>query len=250
MINVPSTDDINKKLDVQLHPAFEKEKAQLECIKIIAKRFAKYNIKILDHIKSITAIGYKYEQGFEFWAVDKKNWLKTLRASKKFVPDKKDNLVGCAASAVTNGLGIRELGKNMSLHCAVSSFKCSVHLDNTGFRIKGPFGNMYSLDGGQHVIYDLLWDDLVVRNAYNLNYELGWALDKIRPTFLNSKNKYSQYGLGLDLYESPNLKIKMDYTRSFNIGKNLNREFYKGVLNTKEQRLMLTVGGTHNLLSW
>ena len=88
-----------------------------------------------------------------------------------------------------------------------------------------------------------MWDDQVVRRAYNLNYEFGWVLDLIRPNFLTSQTKYSKYGVGLDLYESPNLKIKFDYSRSFNIGKNLNKEFYKGFLHSKNHEVMLTVQG-------
>ena len=245
-----SYDDINMKLDVKLHPLFVKEKAKLECIRIIVERFDNNKIKILDHIESITKVGYKYEQGFEFSPVDKDKWLKTLKASKKFVPDKKNNIVGCAASAVTDGMGIRELGKGKSLHCAVSSFKCSVHLDNTGFRIKGPNGPIYSLDGGQHLVYDLLWDDIVVRNAYNLSYELGQSLDRFRPTFLTSKNGFSQYGFGIDIYDTPNLKIKFDYTRSFDIGKSIGRgaKFYQEISRPKEQMGMLTLEARHNWL--
>jgi hypothetical protein len=243
MIKAPSYDEINKKLVKKLDPENGKEKKKLKCIKIIAKRFAiKHDIKLLDHIKWITKVGYKYEQGFYYTPIDNEQWLKTLKGTKKFVPDKKDNIVGCLASVVTDGLGIREVGKNMSLHCAVDVEKCSVHLDNTGFRIKGPFGFMYSLDGGQHVVYDLFWDDVLVKNAYNFNYEFGWLLDRVHPIFLNSKNKYSKYGAGLDLYESPNLNIKVDYTRSFDIAKGLERGrgFIKEFSRVKEHAVMFT----------
>ena len=128
------TDDaINRKLTNKLDPNKRGDNKKLECIKIIAKRFAdRYNIKILDHIKCITKVGYTYTQGFSYRPQDNENWLKTLRATKKFAPDEKNNIVGCLASAVTVGLGVRELGKNKSLHCAVDSWECSVHLDNTG----------------------------------------------------------------------------------------------------------------------
>lgn len=240
--------EINKKLAKPLDPKKGVDKRKLECIKIIARRFDdKYKIKVLDHVKWITKVGFKYEQGFHYKPLDNEKWRKTLKATKKFVPDKKNNIVGCLASVVTVGQGIRELGKDKSLHCAVDDFECSIHLDNTGFRLKGPFGTYYSLDGVQHIIYDLLWDDKVVRPAYNWWFGAGWTLDKVRPVFLNSKNKFSRYGVGVDFYESPNLKISADYTRHFDIGKNLNRNFYKGITKTKEQRFMINITGRHNI---
>jgi len=237
-----TNDEINKKLTNPLDPKVFREKRQLNCIRDIALRFDKYySIRILDHIIVITKVGYTFEHGFSYWPLDTKKWLETLKATKKFVPDEKNNLVGCLASAATTGLGIRELGTDMSLHCAVANSVCSIHLDKTAFRIRGPYGFMFSLDGGQHVLFDLLWDDLIVKWVYGKSYATGFILDYIRPNFLTSKTGYSKYGLGIDIYDKPNLKIKFDYSRSFSIGKNLNKEFYKGFLNTKEHELMLTL---------
>ncbi len=244
-------EEINDKLlNHRLNPEYFKEKRQLNCIRDIALRFdKKYSIRIFDHINYITKVGYTFEQGFSYSPKDKEQWLKTLRATGKFVPDEKTNLVGCLGSVATNGLGIRELGTDMSLHCDVANSVCSVHLDNTGFRVRGPYGfSYYSLDGAQHVLFDLIWDDWVVKWMYGKSYPLGFMLDYIRPNFLTSKSKFSQYGVGIDIYERPNLKIKFDYTRSYSIGKNLNQEFYKGFLHTKEHKFMLTITGRFSSL--
>ena len=124
-----------------------------------------------------------------------------------------------------------------------------MHLENTAFKSKGPFGFNHSLDGLQHGLYDLSWDDKVVRPGYNKNYYLGRALDLFRPTFLNSTNKFAKYGFSLDFVDDPNLKVKFDYTRSYNLKKNLNSKFYKGFSKPKEQRFMLNAEGTHDWLS-
>jgi hypothetical protein len=225
--------------------------SQIDFIIVIAKRFHnKYEINILDHIKTITKLGFVAAQGFSFIPVSSSKWEQTLRDNKKFVPDDKDTFIGCLASAATHGTGYREIGKgkDKSLHCAVAPDECSMHLDETAFRQAGPYGSFYNLDGPQHIIYDLGWDDKLVRPAYNLNYSLGRTLDMIRPTFLNSQNKYSKYGVGVDFYESPNLKIQMDYTRNFDIGKNLNWKFYKGFHHSKESRIMFTAKGSFDFL--
>lgn len=226
--------------------------SQIKFIQTIAKRFANsHTIDLLHHVQLITKVGHTITEGFHFRPVSVTTWENKLKASKKFDPDDRDTIIGCIASWVTNGTGYREIGQgeSKSLHCAVASNVCSIHLDNTAFKSKGPFGFYTNLDALQHVIYDLGWDDKVVRPGYNKNYYLGKALDLIRPTFLNSTNKYSKYGVGLDFIDRPNLKVQFDYTRSFNLKKNLNNNFYKGFSNPKEQRFMLNAEGTHDWLS-
>jgi len=245
MVSAPSFDEINKKLKKPLDPTDRKQKKKLECVQVIAGRFLdKHKIKILDHIKRIKKVGYAYEQGFEFHAEDNGKWIEVLYDSKKFVPDRKDNIAGCAASLVTLGQGFRELGTKKSLHCAVDIKKSSVHLDNTGFRVKVPgFGYVYTLDGLPHVVYDLFWDDKVVKNAYNLNYTLGSIMDSVQLNFLSSKNKYSSYGAEVVIFERNNLKFSAEYARKFNLGNSIKRgrSFYKEFGTATEQKFMVNL---------
>ena len=243
-----------KRIKDKLHTriTLKDDSSQIKFIQFIAKRFANdHRIDLLSHIRLITKVGHTIGEGFKFNPMSGKTWEDKLRSAKKFDADSRDNIFGCIASWVTKGTGYREIGQgeSKSLHCAVAASECSVHLDNTAFKSKGPFGFYYSLDALQHGIYDLGWDDKIVRPAYNKNYYLGKALDLVRPTFLNSTNKFSKYGVGLDFYDSPDLKVQFDYTRSFNLKKNLNSKFYKGILNSKEQRFMFNVEGTHDWLS-
>lgn len=245
MGKVPSFDEINNKLLFdKLDPEIHEQKKKLECIQIIAKRFIEeHKIKILEHVRFITKVGYTYEQGFEYKVLDKNRWVQALYDSKKFLPDLKDNFIGYAASFFTDGKGFREIGSNKSLHCAVDDHKCSVHLDNTGFRIKGPNGTYYSLDALQHVIYDLVWDDMVVKNLYKLHYRAGWFFDRIQPVFLNSKNNYSRYGVKALIIDSKTIQLNVEYMRSFDIGKSIQRgnDFYKEFAHPKEQKFWVNL---------
>ena len=62
--------------------------SQIDFIIVIAKRFHnRYEINILDHIKTITKVGFVAAQGFSFIPVSSSMWEQTLRDNKKFVTD-------------------------------------------------------------------------------------------------------------------------------------------------------------------
>ncbi len=64
--------------------------------------------------------------------------------------------VGSIAAMATHGEGYRE-NAEPSLHCAVASDYCNVHLDNIGIRS----GN-YNINAPQHVVDELFWQDKIL----------------------------------------------------------------------------------------
>lgn len=239
--------EIISKLSHKVRP-LRSGSPEIKYIKAIAKRFDdKYQLNLFSHIKTITKVGYVIAQGFYFVPVSSSNLVEALLATKKFHPDDKNSLVGCLASYATNGTGYREQGqgKDQSLHCDIASNECSVHLDETAFKSVGPYGSFYNPDAGQHIVFDLGWDDKLVRPLYEWKPGVGRFFDRITPNFLHSSTKYSKYGASLDFHKSDDLTIQLTYARSFNMKKFLSNP--KGFYKTKEQSIMFTISGTHTI---
>ena len=123
----------------------------------IRTRFDKvHGIDITAHMKSMTKLCSRTEEGFFFVPVDAAAWEAELKRAG-FLPDVREThlgfipSVGKLASLATHGQGYREKG-SPSLHCAVARDVCNVHLDNIGFRLNG-----YGPDAGQHIVDELLW---------------------------------------------------------------------------------------------
>ena len=239
--------EIISKLSNKVRP-LRSGSPEINYIKAIAKRFDdKYQLNLLSHIKTITKVGYVIAQGFHFAPISSGNLVEALLATKKFHPDDKNALVGCLASYATKGTGYREQGqgKDQSLHCDIASNECSVHLDETAFKSVGPYGNFYNPDAGQHVVFDLYWDDKLVRPLYEWKPGVGRFFDRFTPNFLHSNTRYSKYGVSFDFHKSQDLTIQLDYARSFNMNKFLSKP--KGFYNTDEQTIMFTIVGNHSI---
>lgn len=127
----------------------------------ISTRFRSRHIDISKHMESMSWLGRRLEDGFDFvpWSAD--DWEKTLRYAGfqhdlrekhlGFIPS-----VGTLAAFATQGQGYREPG-SPSLHCSITSKRCNVHLDNIGFRVNG-----YGPDAGQHIIDELVWKTTII----------------------------------------------------------------------------------------
>jgi len=203
-----SESDIRKKLSKEIKTLSD---YKLSIIKIILERFhLKYRINFLNHVKNITRVGFAIDEGFDFTPTNSFALRDELMATNRFIDDSK-SIIGKIASSQTNGYSYREMGKSedKSLHCALSLFKCSVHLDETLFTPIGPDGKgNYNPNLFQHIGYDLFWRDMVVRKFNNVAY-LGWTLNRIHPFFPHSSNKYKKIGVMFDINKSKKYPLQI-----------------------------------------
>jgi hypothetical protein len=218
--------------------------SQRSFIETIVDKFKKkHRIAFLDHIYKITKAGHTIGQGFTFVPVNSLKLERVIKANSNFAADDRNEVVGAVASLVTKGTGYRELGEGMdkSLHLAIDRGECSVHLDNTSFRGVGLNGMpFYNPDKFQHVAYDLIWDDQIVRRLYGVWKPFGWTFDRVRPNFFNSKTRYSSWGAGIDIFDSENLSVSFDYERHIKVNDMFND---LDVIKKTDERLMLNFGG-------
>ncbi len=149
---------LNKAQEEEAQKAFKRS----DIFKGIARRFQKFHrIKIDTHIEKITKMGKRLEKGFEFVPRSAREFERELKRVRfqhdvrekhyNFIPS-----IGSFAAMATKGEGYREIG-SPSLHCAVETNLCSVHLDNIGFRCENSGPN-----AGPHVVDELLWQDLII----------------------------------------------------------------------------------------
>jgi hypothetical protein len=205
----------------------------------IADRFyTKYHIEILEHIKTLKKVGENLGQGITFLPVNSLKLKAALDDAKIFIPDDKATIVGCLASAATEGTGYREVGQgtSKSLHCQISMHQlpCNIHVDNWAFTPLGPDGKRYyNPDAIQHIVDELIWGTYAVEKAYNLWSPLGWTLDRIHPIVPNSRNiqplfptsekRYDlQVGARVDIIKGNNSGIWFEHTRSLRDGEKRN----------------------------
>lgn len=207
------TKDIEDKLSKKITSLSSK---QVHFLQFILKRLKlKCSIDLLSQIKTITRVGFAEDDGFDFTS-DKAGSLRiALMDHKSFIDDSK-SLIGNIASSQTDGLSFREKGgsEDKSLHFAIGSYKCSVHLDKTLFT---PFGGYYNADCFQHIGYDLGWRYHVVRRFIDVPY-LGWALDHVHPILPHSSNRYkgdlglsfkhTKWNINFGAYAKTSVKLK------------------------------------------
>jgi hypothetical protein len=164
----------------------------------------------------------RLEEGFEFVPKSARAFEEALELAG-FQPDQREMHLGFIPSAgtlaalATHGQGYREKG-SPSLHCAVASDKCSVHLDNIGFRCDG-----YQPNAGQHVADELLWQAIIVPALGKfLPTAITDVLHRFHPVVPNSGQfkPFSRRGVEFDLASgrSPDLqrqwRVTVDLTQS------------------------------------
>ncbi len=168
----------------------------------IKKRFWDfYKIDLSFHMESMTRLSTRFEEGFDFVPMSA-SMFETALKEAGFENDKRERhfgfipSVGTLAALATNGEGYRERG-SPSLHCAVASSVCSVHLDNVGFRM-----DSYGPDAGQHIIDELGWQDKIVRPLRKvLPDAVVDFLHRFHPVVPNSRQfkPFSQVGVEFDI---------------------------------------------------
>ena len=104
----------------------------------ISRRFSeRYQIRLSDHIDSMSHVSDRNQEGITFVPTDAQRFIKALEASRAFHHDNRGDFVGQVAASATTGEGYREIAKT-SLHCQVGKLQCNVHIDYIGFIWQGP----------------------------------------------------------------------------------------------------------------
>ena len=91
-----------------------------------------------------------------------------------------------------------------SLHCGISDDTCNIHIDEMGFVMTGPNGDVVvDPDFLRHTLVELLWKT-------NLKGKIPlWALDRFSFVVPSSPNDYSRAGLSFDLLQSKPYKLTL-----------------------------------------
>jgi hypothetical protein len=91
-----------------------------------------------------------------------------------------------------------------SLHFAVAPDRCNVHIDETGFVIIGPTGELVvDPDFAQHLVNELFW------KSKGTNLLPGWLVDRISIMLPNSNNEFSRIGITADLLRQKSYKVSV-----------------------------------------
>lgn len=173
--------------------------------KITARLSARLiGINLDDHIDEVLELSPVLGEGIYFRPVSKKAFEDALINSKMFHHDDRTNFWGSTAASATVGEGYREIS-TPSLHCAVSEFLCSVHIDDYAFMIHGPDGTaIISPEVIMHIP-----DELLFRKPMNYlrlhNHTFAAAvLERLHPVLPSETNGYrGAAGLGLHFGDGP-----------------------------------------------
>jgi hypothetical protein len=115
-----------------------------------------------------------------------------------------------------------------SLHCGISKETCNIHIDEMGFVMTGPTGDIVvSPDFLRHTLVELLW-----KTKLNGKIPL-WALDRFSFVIPSSPNNFSRAGLSFDVVQSKTYKLTLTGTCS--------------ILGGIECSGTLSFSGSHNL---
>ena len=81
-----------------------------------------------------------------------------------------------------------------SIHVAIESeSKVTMHIDTTGFMLRGFNGLFMSLDAGQHIGNELFWKDMIKRALHRVPGS-GWIIDRTAWIWPNSSNGFQTRG--------------------------------------------------------
>jgi hypothetical protein len=96
------------------------------------------------------------------------------------------------------------LDNHTSLHCAVAPDICNIHIDEMGFIITGPDGDIViDPDFAEHLVNELLFKS-------KLDHKLpDWLIDRLSIELPNSTNDYSRVGLSVDLAQQKNYRLRV-----------------------------------------
>lgn len=180
----------------------------------IANRlFMRHQILIGEHIQTIKKISHDIGEGISFIPKDHLR-LQALLRTPLFAKDNRSHFCDAVAALATKGEGYREVGVP-SLHCAISSGFCNIHLDSFGFVAIGPDGKKYyNPDLVQHIVDELGWAS-VIGWVSKRNPLIGGVLGGLHPILPNSRNSYKPaIGVKFDLIKGNGWSLAVEATRS------------------------------------
>ena len=180
---------------------------------IAGRLYKRHNIRIVDHINVMEKIGTTVGQGITFEPKDGEQ-LKNLLKMAKFAHDNRKYFVDRLAAGATKGEGYREVGAR-SLHSQVTPTRCNIHIDHFGFVAIGLNGQKYyNPDSAQHIVGELLWDDIIVGWVSKHNRTLGGILGHTHPVIPNSRNRFKlDFGGRIDVKKGNKWSVGLEATR-------------------------------------
>jgi hypothetical protein len=91
-----------------------------------------------------------------------------------------------------------------SLHFAVAPDRCNVHIDQTGFVIVGPMGEVVvDPDFAQHLVNELLWKSKATHILP------AWLVARSSIMLPSSANEFSRFGVTTDLVRQKNFRVSV-----------------------------------------
>jgi hypothetical protein len=100
-----------------------------------------------------------------------------------------------------------------SLHFAVAPDRCNIHIDQTGFVILGPSGELVvDPDFAQHLVNELLW------KSYATKVFPDWLVDRVSIILPTTNNDFSRVGITADLMRETNYSVTVAGTCSIRGG--------------------------------
>lgn len=96
------------------------------------------------------------------------------------------------------------LEDHTSLHCAVATDKCNIHIDEMGFVVTGFDGGVaLDPDFAEHLVNELLFKS-------KLDNKLpDWLIDRLSIELPNSTNDYSRVGVSVDLAQQKSYRVRV-----------------------------------------
>lgn len=198
----------------------------------IANRFLRVTPPILigDHIAKMTEVGRTISEGITFEMKSNLKFgmevasAKSERFSnmKAFHWDDRKVWIYKLAALVTDGQGYREIGKP-SLHIAIGTTTCNIHIDEFGFVGSGPNGEEYfTPDLFPHIV-DELGYRAYVRPAVQKVLDLGLPRFLSEPakklvdlTYFvapSARNRYDlRFGPGIKLLSNKKVDLRFEFT--------------------------------------
>ena len=191
----------------------------------------KPGVSLKEHIDVMQDIGRTISEGLTFWVHDVEAFRTAITTARDqsnqpaFHWDNRKIWIYKLAALATDGEGYREIGQP-SLHCAIGSGLCNVHIDEFGFVFRDKDGNEYvSPEAIRHIADELIYRakirpviEIMLRNGLPpfLAEPVMKLLDR---TYVKVPSLSDNYGMRLDGKWKPRVGVgyKLPVTKRVNL---------------------------------